>query len=101
MNLKFYFVYVLYSLRDKKFYIGYTGRMPECRFLEHVQGKNISTAKRRPLTLIYYEAHGDEEDALRREAYFKTTKGKVTLGQILRTNLKNLNMRSKSDTINL
>jgi putative endonuclease len=90
MNLEYYFVYVLYSYKDRQFYIGYTGRSPGERFFEHVQGKNISTAKRRPLILIYYEAHGSEEDALRRETYFKTTKGKVTLRQMLRANLKKL-----------
>lgn len=87
MNLKFYFVYVLFSLRDKKFYIGYTGRTAEKRFLEHIRGKNISTAKRRPLVLIYYEAHFSEFDAKRRERYFKTDKGKTTLKQVLRTAL--------------
>ena len=89
MCLKFYFVYVLYSLKDEKFYIGFTGRSPEIRFFEHVQGKNISTAKRRPFVLIYYEAHMSEKDAKRREDYFKTTKGKTTLKQILRETLKN------------
>jgi putative endonuclease len=89
MDLKFYFAYVLYSLKDEKFYIGFTGRTPEIRFLEHIEGKNISTAKRRPLELIYYEAHASEEDAKRRETYFKTTKGKTTLKQMLRGTLKN------------
>ena len=90
MNLKFYFVYVLFSLKDKKFYIGYTGRTTEKRFLEHVQGKNTSTAKRRPFILFYYEAHLSEEDAKRRESYFKTDKGKTTLKQMLRNALKEL-----------
>ncbi len=90
MNLKFYYVYVLFSLKDKQFYSGYTGKTTEERFLEHVQGKNISTAKRRPLILIYYEAHLSENDAKRRERYFKTTKGKTTLKQILRDSLKEL-----------
>lgn len=87
MNLKFYFVYVLFSLKDRKFYIGYTGRTTEKRFLDHVKGKNISTAKRRPLILIYYEAHISQEDAERRERYFKTDKGKTTLKQMLRNGL--------------
>ena len=90
MDLKFYFAYVLYSLRDKKLYIGFTGRTTEKRFLEHVQGKNTSTAKRRPLILIYYEAHLSEKDAKRRERYFKTGKGKTTLKQMLRNTLVNM-----------
>jgi len=95
MDLKFYFVYVLLSLKDRQFYIGFTGRTTEARFLDHVRGKNISTSKRRPLILIYYEAHLSEEDAKRREHYFKTTKGKVTLKQILRNTIKNFSESGK------
>ena len=90
MNKQFYFTYVLLSLKDFKFYIGYTNDV-ERRFLEHEIGENISTSKRRPLVLIYYEAFLAKEDAMRREQYFKTTKGKVTLRQMLRSYLaKNL-----------
>ena len=87
MRSQFYFTYVLLSLKDFKFYIGYTNDI-ERRFLEHENGMNVSTAKRRPLVLIYYEAFLVKEDAMRREAYFKTTKGKVTLRQMLRGYLK-------------
>lgn len=70
-------------MKDKKFYIGYTGNLIR-RYTEHQQGKNISTAKRRPLELIFYEAFRKKEDALRREEYFKTTKGKTMLRIILK-----------------
>jgi putative endonuclease len=55
--------------------------------LQHKNGENISTAKRLPVELIYFEGHQSKDDALRREKYFKTTKGKVTLRQILRESL--------------
>jgi putative endonuclease len=42
-------------------------------------GKNFSTKNRRPLELIFYEAFPNKFDALKRERYFKTTKGKTTL----------------------
>lgn len=42
----------------------------------HNSGKVESTADRRPLTLIYYEACIREEDAFKREKYLKTTYGK-------------------------
>jgi putative endonuclease len=35
-----------------------------------------STAHRRPLTLVYYEACIDVDDAFRRERFLKTGKGK-------------------------
>jgi len=82
-----YYVYVLLSLKDKKFYIGFTNDLKR-RLKEHDSGKNISTKSRRPLKLIYYEAHLSKADAERRERYFKTTKGKSTLKQMLRESLK-------------
>ena len=78
-----YYTYVLYSLKDRNFYIGFTNDVSK-RFKDHNYGKNISTKLRRPFQLIYYEAHLSKQDAMRRERYFKTGKGKVTLKQILR-----------------
>ncbi len=82
-----FYVYILISLKDKKFYIGYTGDLRR-RLKEHNAGKNISTKSRRPLKLMYYEAHLSKADAERRERYFKTTKGKATLKQMLRCSLE-------------
>jgi putative endonuclease len=82
-----YYVYVLLSQKDKKFYIGLTNDLKR-RLKEHNSGKNISTKSRLPLKLIYYEAHLSKADAARRERYFKTTKGKSTLKQMLRESLK-------------
>ena len=82
----FWYVYVLRSAEDKKFYIGSTNDLHR-RVDEHQSGKNISTAKRLPMELWYFEGHRSKEDAIRREKYFKTTKGKVMLRQILRTSL--------------
>lgn len=78
-----YFVYVLLSEKDKNFYIGFTENI-EQRLDEHNAGKNVSTRSRRPFKLIYYEGHTAKSDVLRREKYFKTTKGKTTLKQILK-----------------
>jgi len=83
----FYYTYILLSLKDNKFYIGFSTKVFE-RFDDHNKGKNTSTAKRGPFKLMYYEAFLSKTDALRREAYFKTTKGKVTIRQMLREYLK-------------
>ena len=83
-----FYVYILISLKDRKFYIGYTGDLKR-RLKEHNSGKNISTKSRLPLKLIYYESHLSKADAERREKYFKTTKGKSTLRQMLRESLRN------------
>lgn len=89
--MSFYFVYVLLSLRDNKFYIGFSSNV-ERRLLEHQAGKNISTAHRRPLQLIFYEAFVSKEDALRRERYFKTSKGKTVLRMMVSSFLKTDNV---------
>ena len=81
-----YYVYALLSLKDTKFYIGFTNDL-ERRLKEHNSGKNVSTKSRLPLKLLYYEAHLSKADAMRRERYFKTTKGKSTLKQMLRDSL--------------
>ena len=78
-----YYAYVLLSEKDGKLYIGFTSDLKR-RLKEHTDGKVLSTKSRRPLKLLYYEAHLSEEDARRREKYFKTTKGKSTLKQMLR-----------------
>lgn len=85
--MKFHYVYGLLSEKDGEFYIGSTNDLKR-RIAEHRQGKNISTSKRLPLKLIFYEAYPSELDAKRREEYFKTAKGKTTLKQMLKDFLK-------------
>jgi putative endonuclease len=82
-----FYVYILQSLKDRKLYIGYTSNLKR-RLKEHKTGGSSSTKKRLPFRLLYYEAHANEKDAIRRERYFKTQKGKSTLKQILREALK-------------
>jgi putative endonuclease len=82
-----FYVYILQSLKDKKLYIGFTSNLRK-RLIDHNTGGTKSTKLRRPFRLIYYEAHLSKEDAKRRERYFKTSKGKNTLKQILRNTLK-------------
>jgi len=86
-----YFVYVLISDFDGKFYIGFTNNVTQ-RLKDHNSGKVSSTSSRRPFRIIYYEAHLCKTDALRREQYFKTSKGKTTLKQMLRDSLAKQNL---------
>ncbi len=73
-----YYTYILISLKDRKFYIGSTSNL-KIRVDQHNKGKVESTAKRRPLKLIYYECYLKKEDTLRNENYYKTTKGREDL----------------------
>jgi len=84
--MRFWYVYILLSKKDNHFYIGSTNDLKR-RIKEHQYGKNVSTAKRLPVELIYFEGHRSKEDATRRERYLKTDKGKRTLRQILKESL--------------
>jgi len=73
--MQIYYVYVLRSLIDKKFYTGYTSDLKR-RLDEHNSGISTSTKWRRPFTLIYFEGSRNIKDAMKREKYLKTTYGK-------------------------
>lgn len=82
-----HYVYVLQSLKDLFLYIGRTDDLKR-RMKEHVEGKVDATKHRRPLELKFYEAFYSKKDAVRRERYFKTSKGKSTLQMMLRESLR-------------
>lgn len=71
----FYYVYVLRSFADGNFYVGFTNDLKR-RVAEHNDGKVHSTAARRPLQLVYYEACRNRADATKREKYLKNAWGK-------------------------
>ena len=79
----FFYVYVLYSLKNRNLYIGSTNNLIR-RVKEHNLGLNKSTKSYKPWKLIYYEASLHEQDAKRREIYFKTSQG----GRLLKRRLK-------------
>jgi putative endonuclease len=70
-----YYVYVLFSEKDKRFYTGYTSNLDQ-RIEEHNRGLVTSTKYRLPIKLVYYEGSLDQSDALHREKYLKSTYGK-------------------------
>ena len=84
--MKFYYTYILRSLKDKKMYTGYTENL-KLRFEQHCKGRVGSTKNRRPFELIYYEACKNQKDALKREKYFKTYLGKMFLHKRLKSYL--------------
>jgi len=68
-SLMHYF-YVLRSKKDNNLYFGYSSDLKK-RFMEHNKGHVVSTADRRPLELVYYEAYKSENDARDRERQIK------------------------------
>ncbi len=81
-----YYTYVLQSKKDSKMYAGFTKNLKQ-RFELHNKGLIESTKQRRPLSLIYYEACIDQQDAIKREKYFKTYHGKMFIKRRLKSYL--------------
>jgi putative endonuclease len=79
-----FYTYVLLSSKDNKFYMGFARDLKK-RLEEHQKGSVTSTARRRPLELVYYEACLNEEDAIKREKYFKTGFGRRFLRKRIKT----------------
>lgn len=89
-----YCVYVLFSELDHQLYVGYTKDINR-RLQEHSDGRNISTKNRRPFKLIFLEYYLFKEDAISRELYFKTSKGKRMIKLMLNNSLKELGYHSE------
>jgi putative endonuclease len=78
-----FYVYLLHSVADDGFYIGYTTDLRR-RLSEHKQGASFATRHRGPWKLVYYEAYADERDAQGRERYLKSGGGRRLLRHQLR-----------------
>lgn len=70
-----FYVYILFSLRDRKLYTGFTTDLRK-RLQEHNRGLVPATKNRRPLKLIYCEVFIDEKDAIIKEKYYKSGPGR-------------------------
>ena len=69
-----YHVYVIRSEVDGRLYTGVTADLGR-RLAQHNRGNVRSTARRRPLVLIYSEEFATKAEAADRERYFKTPEG--------------------------
>ena len=76
-----YFTYVLKSMKNGKFYIGYTSDLNQ-RIKLHNLGKNIATKKDKPWNLFYVEELADETDAIRREHQIKSWKSRKMMERL-------------------
>jgi len=82
-----YYVYILESIKDKGFYIGYTTDI-ERRVQEHNEGKSLATKPKKPYRLIFYEGFINKKDAKHREEYLKSGWGRRSIGKLLKNYLK-------------
>ncbi len=65
-----YFVYILQSLKDQTYYVGYTQNLTK-RLKAHNAGKSTYTKSHRPYKLIYQESFWIKKEAKQRELYLK------------------------------
>lgn len=90
MNMPLPFcVYILFSEKDHLLYIGFTSNL-ERRIEQHNAGFTKSTSCRRPLKLVFCEHYLFENDARKREMYFKSTAGKKAIKLMLNSTLEKL-----------
>jgi len=75
---KYFYTYVLRSLKDGKLYIGWTDDL-RFRIKQHNLGKVTATMNRKPLQLIYFEGCLSKEKAIKREKALKTGFGRKYL----------------------
>lgn len=87
-----YFVYVLLSLKDKLFYVGYTLDLDK-RIDEHHTGNVTSTKHRLPPKLIHYEYFINKQDAKAREVFLKSGFGREQLRKSLKQTLLEISLK--------
>lgn len=81
-----YYVYMLFSEKDHKFYVGYSKNLRQ-RITQHNNGEVKSTKNRRPLKLIHYEYFINEKDAKMREIFLKSGFGRDQMKKALQHTL--------------
>ncbi len=77
-----FFVYVLQSQKDKRYYIGQTQNVTS-RLERHNSGRVPATKRRIPLSLIYSEQFQTRSEAMQRERFLKQLHGNELFKQIV------------------
>jgi putative endonuclease len=84
-----YYVYILFSKKLDKKYIGFTQDIPE-RLRQHNNRKVPFTSNGIPWQLIYYEVFRNKKDAMEEEKFLKSGKGRERLAFLLSHTLQDI-----------
>jgi len=73
-----FYTYVIKSINSHHFYKGHCENL-EVRLKEHNSGKTKSIKAFIPFEIVYFEKFATREEAIKREAYFKSGAGRAFL----------------------
>ena len=77
-----YFIYILYSEKLDKFYIGSTENIQE-RLKKHLSNHKGFTAKAKDWKVVYFEEFSSKTEALKREKQLKNWKSNVRIKELI------------------
>lgn len=77
-----YFVYVLKSLKDNKYYIGSTSNLDK-RLVRHNKGWSRYTKNKGPFEVAYKEEYITLSETKKREHYVKSLKSKRVIEKLI------------------
>ena len=78
-----YYVYILKSLKNKRYYIGHTGDLQR-RLTEHNSGKTKSTKGYVPWIIVYTEIYKTKSEAYKREKEIKSYKSGIKFKKLIK-----------------
>jgi putative endonuclease len=77
-----YYVYIIHSQSNDKYYIGYSHN-PNERLEKHNLGATTSTRTGRPWVLVYIDECKDKSSAIRRESEIKRMKSRKYIENLI------------------
>ncbi|MFN8416193.1 MAG: GIY-YIG nuclease family protein [Cytophagaceae bacterium] len=77
-----FFVYILFSQKNQKYYIGSSQNLEE-RLFRHNSGHSTFTKTGIPWVLVYKESFATRAEAVQREKYIKSQKSTVNLQNLI------------------
>lgn len=80
-----FYTYILYSEKQKGYYIGFTTTSPEMRLKKHLLSTTGHTAKAKDWILVYVETFETKQAAMLREKEIKGWKSKDRINKLIAT----------------
>ena len=78
-----HFVYIIQSLKDGSYYIGYSVN-PENRLAKHNRTHKGYTSRKRPWKIVYTKEFSNKTEALKREKFLKAQKSREFIEKLIK-----------------